>query len=280
MAPRRTISEWITVARVARTVGHLFVEGATDARILIHLSGYPTSVDIRTAQEVDCETEESNSFFGGFKLRLMKLALDSSSTPNLRNLLCFVDADFGCLVESVNRAFNLVRTDYANLPSEAMTQDWLKAHLLKCYGHVLSNDDWTTIIEALRDSFIARYLSAQSNRPRPIPLLSNHCDVAKGCVNFDRYGYMSEFSGRRNLEVQKILIEVDLIKSLLPHDVRHACNSKDLFDIIYGVLRKSKKISGAYPRDAVMSAFFGAFPNSIIPGTRLEFVIKWVKSFA
>ena len=229
MAPRRTISEWITVARVSRAVGHLFVEGSTDARILTHLSGYPTSVDIRTAGEVDYETEDGNSFFGGFKLRLTKLALESSLATSLDNLLCFVDADFACLVESVDRPSTLVRTDYANLPSEAMTQNWLKAHLLMCYGYVLSNDGWTTIVEALRDGFVARYISAQSDRPRPVPPLSDYCGVAKGCISFDRRKYLLEFFERLNFGARKMLIEFDMIKSLLPDDVRHSCNSNDMF---------------------------------------------------
>lgn len=193
MRPKRTIAEWITVARVSGGVRHLFVEGATDARLLQHLSSHPTKTDIRTADEVDCNTDDGNSFFGGHKLRLIKLASESVVASCVSNILCFVDADFRILVESTAPKRNLIFTDYASLPAEAVTEKWLEHHFLKAYGYVLRPHDWNAIVDVLQNGFAARYLSSQLNRPHQAPAISKHCTITKGQLNFDKVSYVCDF---------------------------------------------------------------------------------------
>lgn len=278
MKPGRTIAEWLTIARVSKGTGHVFVEGPSDARILTHLSGYPSKVDIRTGADIDCHTSDGTPLCGGFKLRLLKLAVAAANKNSIDNVKCLGDRDFGTLASLTSCPSHFHQTDFANLPSTTFTQEWLKAFLLKGFGYLLTDAKWLAIQDCLRDSFFARYISATSDEPAKAPEVSTYISIKSEMIFFDRQKYVSDFFTRGDKrKAQDFLSDIDDFKAWMSIDVRYTANSNDIFDLLFIILKKSGKLSGSAAKETIRQAFMSAFSDDVSFSQEVSQVIEWIR---
>jgi hypothetical protein len=259
----RTVDEWITVARISRSVKHLFVEGETDARLLSHLFGYPSDIDIRTAREVDKSSLPAHPMRSGFKLRLIELA-STASVQSTSNIACFIDADFDRLVSNLKYPDNILLTEYANLPVCTLTYDWLQSFFIKAYGFVLTDDIWKFSISTLNYSFVARFISAKQDKPRGSPELSDYIRHSKGGWYFEKLLYTAHFFGLDKFSAGPRMKSVEDECDLYDGDHRNFVNSNDLFELLYAILRQSKTIGGGVARDTIKHTYFGSMDDDLL----------------
>lgn len=261
--PSRTVEEWATVARISRSVRHLFVEGESDARLLTHVYGYRDDVDLRLANEI-CESEiPSHPLCGGMKLRLVQLGVQANSA-NTENLKVLVDTDFETLKSYMTYNESTFLTSFANLPVSTFTFEWFKGFLIKSYGLILNQQTWQFINNTLKFAFAARFKSAVSPSPRAAPELGRYIALSNREWKFDEQLYVAHFF---ELTRATALPRVGAITAELESftdDPRLYINSNDLFDVIYSLLRHSKAIGGAVSRAAVRQAFFGAADDELL----------------
>lgn len=277
MIPRWTLKEWMTTAMIAPEVGHLFVEGASDARALSHALGYPRGLDIRAAEEIATECE-STPLCGGYKARLFRMANEVRANPKIENIRCLADRDFGELVSLLDSKPPMYFTEFANMPAATLTENWLSGFLLKGFGLVLTGDLWKQFLVIIRFSFIARYLSATEN-PKAAPSISDFTKYDNPVLRFDKAGYIKQYFGGGALSVTEKVSEIDDFASWITCDQRNTANSNDVFDLIHFLLRETKKIGGAFPRDGVRAAFLAAADVDIASQPTLAGIAEWAEIF-
>lgn len=271
---KRTIAEWVTVSKISKGTGHLFLEGSSDANILAHLFGYPPDIDFRTASEIDDDDIGSSALWGGHKLRLIKLA---RAADGLENLRCLIDADFSFFIEHIEQLSNVIDTGCANLPATTFNYEWLKGFLAKAYGLILDTDGWLFICGALRFAFAARYVAARMEHSVSAPELSSFITCRRG-FKFDKSAYITRyFPGSQSSRASRCA-EIEEICDWITIDIIYTCNSNDIFSVIYSVLRGHSKISGSTPRDAIRQAYFGAIDDRLLRQGNLELVGDWIAS--
>lgn len=275
---KRTIPEWVTVARVSRGTGHLFLEGRSDANLLAQAFGYPDNVDFRTADEVDVEGDDGSSLWGGFKLRLIKLGVEAASMQ-VPNLVCLIDADFSIFVTLMCRKENIVQTEYANIPVFTLSFVWLRAFLIKAYGFKLDDLYWEFMCTTLKFAFLSRYLMACSNPPSGAPALSEFVAVKERKPVFDKNGYVRRYFKVNESEVDELTRRIDEAVDWAEAEVRHLSNSNDVFELIYALLRRSGRIGGAVPKETVRQAYFGALDERIVEQEGFRALREWIASY-
>ncbi len=275
MLPKRTVSEWLTIARIAKDVKHLFVEGASDARVLAHAFGYPLNIDFRTADEIEFEIPHSHPLWGGNKLRLMELAfsIDSSKTANMRS---FVDSDFAPLVSYFVRSNSVIQSKSANLPSSTLSFNWMQGFLIKGYGCLLDNKKWEFLCYALKFCFVCRFLAAVQVRPRAVPCASDFVSLKKRELVFDALGYTGKTFDLKGADRLRRLSLIEEFLYFLQFDIKYLANSNDIFDILYSLLRTLGHISGSVPRDAVRQAYLAALDDAIFRGSDYAHLGEWL----
>lgn len=277
MAVKRTVDEWITVARVSRGSAHIFFEGPTDARVMAHAAGYPESIDFRSADEIEQDPTGASSLWGGKKMILMILSSRASAVP-ITNICCLIDSDFDFLISNIGRNANLIRTEFANLPVCSFTFEWLKAFLIKAYGEVLDDHMWKFICSTLKFAFVSRYIMACREHPNPAPAISDFVAFKGGIPSFSNEAYLSRYFGNIR-DRGSVTEDVHSLYDWLDCDVRYVANSNDVFDIIYVLLRKRGRISGSMPRDAIRHAYLAALDDNIINEDGLTSIREWISSF-
>lgn len=276
---KRTIAEWITVAKISKETGHLFLEGASDASIIAHASGYPANIDFRTASEIDDDAEGSTALCGGNKLRLTKLAQAATTYGNIENLRCLVDSDFECFVENFDRSEAVFFTGCSNLPSLSLNFDCLRGFMMKGFGFLLDQDCWKFICKTLRFAFVARYIAACAERPNSAPNLADFVSSRKR-LEFDRASYISRYFPGKKLEEAQKIEQIEEICEWITMDISRNCNSNDLFELLYRLLRDQSKISGSTPKGAIRQAYFSAIDDNLIRQGNLRTVGDWIASLA
>lgn len=276
--PKRTIAEWITVAKLSRNVGHIFFEGESDARILRSLLESPENVDFRTASEVDGAGLESHPFWGGFKLRLMILAFDAAKASS-GNLRCFVDSDFSSLVSHLYRSDNLFETKYANLPASTLTFKWLESLLSKAYGFALNDGIWDFFCKTVKFCFCSRFLMGCADNPRAAPNLASFVRFEKGKFCFDAREYVRKYF-QVNIDIsEEIAQHLEDFCDWADFDIRHLANSNDVFDLIYTMLRKSGKIGASLPRDAIRHTYYAGMDKHIVKQSGFMELKDWLEKY-
>lgn len=277
---KRTIGEWITVARISRDVAHIFFEGPSDARVIAHASGYPPGIDFRSADEVESEEGQSkNPLISGNKLRLIVLA-KKSSVNNCDNIRCFVDGDFSLLVSHLLKSSCLFETEYANLPASTLTFRWLQGFMLKGYGFAIDENWWKFLCYTLKFAFVARFISACSQNPKKAPCASDFVVIDKGKLDFNENKYLSSYFGGDDHEISSLKTQITELIDWLECDIRRAVNSSDLFDLVYIFLKKGGKISGSTSRDAIRQAYFSAMDDNILEQDGFGLMREWMTGYA
>lgn len=276
---KRTIAEWVTVARISQGIGHLFAEGDSDARILAHAFGYPTNVDIRLAREIDVSDDESHPYWGGFKLRLIKLARSISSQKNANNMACLIDSDFSPLIAFSERYSALFQTTFANTPATTFQYHWFSGFLIKAYGITLSDENWKAVTAVLRFCFISRYLVGGLVKPNPAPDVSDYVSAKSSLIVFDYEGYVEKFFKIKKGQSISALNDVNEVLDMMEVDTRHLINSNDLFSLTYAVVRRLGNHGGSLSRDSVKHAFFGAFDDTVLTAEGVGTLNQWIAGF-
>ena len=278
MAPKRTPEEWATVVRISGpAVKHLFLEGNSDARIIASLLGYPAPCDVRSGDEIDDDLADATPFFGGNKLRLIKVAaaVEPWACPNV---VCLIDADFAPFVEWHKRLIALRATDFANLPVTTLTEEWLRSFLLRSFGYVMSVATWKEICVALVTGFVARYLSAQSDEPRGAPDLGGACQIKEGELTFDADAYLQKFFGVTGLALSRMRSATEELSAVLDGDVRYAAHSQDTLDLVYFILKSSGRLTGSFPRASMKPMYIAAFQPEEGDRSVLSELNRWATS--
>ncbi len=273
--PKRTIAEWLTVAKISRETGHLFFEGASDARVVRDFFQYPPNVDFRTADEVESDGTSDHPLCGGHKRRLIELAV-ACAEGSSSNILCYVDGDFAALISLIYRRGNIIETGYANLPVSTLTFSWLRSFLSKSYGFILDQPTWQFICEALRYAFFARFVNATSERSNHAPALSDFISLRQGNLNFDRKSYLVQYFQVQPGKIEATSTSIEQFLHAIKRDIRYLANSNDVFDIVYSILRKMKKIESSTPKDTIRQAYFGAFDNNVFTQQNFKEVRDWI----
>lgn len=277
---KRTVAEWITVAKISHDVGHIFFEGSTDARIIAHASGYPSGIDFRSADEIDEEEGQSrSSLLSGNKMRLVVLA-SRASIGKRDNIRCLIDSDFAIFVSHLYRSDCLFETEFANLPASTLTFKWLQGFMLKGYGITIDNNAWDFFCSVLKFAFVARFISSCSDKPRSAPSVSEFIVVKRDSVVFDNTGYIKAYFGLNPTEALDLKSKVDDTVEWLGGDIRRVVNSNDLFELIYIYLKRRGKISGSTSRDAIRQSYFSALDDAIFEQSGFDPLREWMKNYA
>lgn len=276
---RRTVEEWVTIASVSKGVGHLFVEGGSDASLIAHLSGYPPNLDVRSAQHIDCDVSDGHSLWGGAKLKLLRLGEESKRRGNPNNLRCLVDSDFSSFVSYAEFLPTVLGTGYANLPCSVLTEARLNSFLLKGFGFSAPTELWQLFCTVLQRCFIARYLSARSPQPKPAPDIAGFVKYSSSTFQFDEVSYLRSYFQVNSNKVPGIQKDISDMSALSPSDIRYIANSNDMFSLIYGSLRKRQIIGGSYPLDGIKNAYFASMDDNLLDDTNFSQLRSWITMF-
>lgn len=253
------------------------MEGTTDARVLSHLTGYQENVDIRTADEIDTSST-GNDFCSGNKAKLQNLATFAEQTGfPFENLLTFCDFDFGIFYHPIPSPF-IVYTDHANLFASSVNRHWLSGFFIQGYGLTVSDEHWCFFISVLKKCFLYRYYSAQNSINLAAPDIAEFVSYADSIFSFNWQAYVTKYFGTHT-PIDILNFCVTEIEPFLPNDLRYAINTNDLFSLAFAMLRRSKRISGSTPRDAIKNGMLGAGHFDIATLPKLGKIVQWAENF-
>jgi hypothetical protein len=260
-------------------VGHLFVEGKTDAQLIADMTGYTRNVDIRTADEIEFDTSSGTAFCGGNKLKIVALAQEAHANSDSNNIRFLVDSDFDLLFTTVFAVRGLTKTDFSNLPVACLHVGWFRGFCVKAFGFVVSDEMWSDFSTIIARSFLARYIAARDQTLASAPSLRPYITVRAGRIEFDEPSYLRRYFSVPADTAEKIGTEISDLCAWLNQDVRMTANTNDVFDLLYGVLRADRRIGGAFPQNGVVYAYLGAFDAEVTDQPRMKDLINWVVRF-
>ncbi|GJD43842.1 hypothetical protein AFCDBAGC_1701 [Methylobacterium cerastii] len=276
---KRTVAEWVTIAKISRETGHLFFEGVSDARVIQHASGYPPNIDFRSSDQIEYDTSEGTSFLGGNKLRLVALSV-ASNRANCANIKCVIDGDFAIFTSLSDRNGCLTQTKFANLPVHSLEIGWLQGFFLKGYGYVIDSAKWDFIIQTLKFAFCARYYSANLKNPVAAPNVADHIKLQNKIAVFDNLSYLRAYFNCTLQGAAELCSQVQEYVGMIHSDIRNCVNSNDLFDIIYKLLKLNGKIGGSVPASAIRQAYFSAIDDNVLRGKDFSELHGWISLYA
>lgn len=275
--PKRTIDEWLTVARVNGAIRTLFTEGPSDARLIAVAAGYPVDADVRSADEIELHNPATTPFLGSNRVRVTELAKAAKSRNETNNVRCLVDADFECYVSDIVVSERLLRTDYANLVVGCLTEGWLRDFFLRGWGVTLGAADWERAVDCLVFAFHARYLAAATDIGMPAPAVSEFMARDGGTITFDSVRYLSRYFGVTQARARALCTQIREMFEWALLDHRHRINSNDFFEYAHGFLRRLGAIGGGVSKDSVRSAILAALPRNLDAQPAVADVVRWLR---
>jgi hypothetical protein len=283
--PKRTIEEWLTVARIVRSQRIVFVEGKSDAAALFLASGLPEYTDFRTADEIEHDPA-TTAFVGGNKKRVCDLLLElrefNHGKPiedRVENLKGLVDRDYECIAgeQHVQVDDFLYATQFANLFAGAVTFETVREPVYAGHGLLISEGVWTAAIEALRFCFAARYHNAREQLERSAPNAADYVVRREDGIGFEVLPYLQAYFGVQGVPREQLMMTVANYYD--PElDIRNYVHSKDFFGLIYGVVRLLRGGGGGLTESNVRSTLLAAMSVPACNQDGVAELVQWASA--
>lgn len=266
----RTIEELAVLYDLEPEAHDIFVEGATDQRVIDHFLRR-TGIEGVTVYEI-ASVEIPFHVFKDLGLpdnnrsRILVLAnrLNESSSLDLsKRVACIADRDFDALLDLAHEEPLLLFTDFVALELYAFDEVVLKKFCALGLGapHVEPASILRSIEKPLRQLFLIRFARHELQIPVAMLQLSKQCEIRGRQVLFDLATYIERLLnkvGRRDATAALKEI-VERLASNAPRDPRFAIHGHDFVELLRIFLEKTIRPRRGYDDDL----FYGALLSSV-----------------
>lgn len=141
--------------RVYPEIRTIFVEGATDRRLLVAFIGDVDKTDVKTSDDVE---GRDKSVFASHGNRGKLISLANLVELNaISNCKLLIDRDYFEFLSDIFRCHCLAYTDNANLIAGYIHCDFIKSFLMRGFGSEFTKDNWRDMVDDLQFSFCLRF---------------------------------------------------------------------------------------------------------------------------